>query len=195
MALGDFPTPAPTFITFQTILMDPPWNERGAGKCKRGADRHYKLMGKKRIRDTILQSGVWRPARDSHLYCWVTNNKLPDGLWLVEQLGFRYVTNVAWPKDRSGLGQYFRGRHELMLFAVRGDGYAVRTERKDLPSCIPAPHVRDERGKIIHSAKPPVFRQLIEDRSHGPRLEMFAREEVPGWAAWGNEVGAVSSAP
>lgn len=179
---------------FRTILMDPPWAERGAGRVKRGADRHYKLMGKKRIRDTILQSGVWLPADDCHLYCWVTNNKLPDGLWLMGELGFRYVTNVAWAKNRAGLGQYFRGKHELMLFGVRGSGYAVRTKRKDLPSCIPAPHVRGADGKIVHSAKPPVFRDLIEARSEGPRLEMFARERRSGWTPWGHGVPAVSSA-
>jgi len=178
---------------FRTILMDPPWAERGGGKIKRGADRHYPLMGKRRIRDAVLQSGVWRPADNSHLYCWVTNNKLPDGLWLMGELGFRYVTNVAWAKDRFGIGQYFRGKHELMLFAVRGDGYATRTGRKDLPSCLGAPHVRAD-GKIVHSAKPEVFRQLIEARSLGPRQELFARSRAPGWSAWGNELPAVSSA-
>jgi len=87
---------------FRTIAMDPPWLERGCGKCKRGADRHYPLLNKVQIRDTVLASELWLPAKDAHLYIWVTNSFLPDGLWLMGELGFRYVTNVVWKKTRSG---------------------------------------------------------------------------------------------
>lgn len=178
-------------MRYRTILLDPPWRERGAGRVKRGADRHYPLMGHQRIRDTVLGASVWTPGRNCHLYLWVTNNFLPKGLWLMEELGFRYVTNVAWHKEGAfGIGQYFRGKHELMLFGVRGDGYAVRSRRRDLPSSISAPRVVGADGKVWHSAKPDAFRKLIEARSYAPRLEMFAREETPGWDAWGNEVAA-----
>lgn len=173
--------------------MDPPWAERGSGKCKRGADRHYKLMGKTRIRDAILGADVWRPAKHAHLYCWVTNNKLVDGLWLVEQLGFRYVTNIAWAKPSFGLGRYFRGQHELMLFAVRGDGLhrSVMKKSRNLPTCIMSDHVRNENNRKVHSAKPQAFRDLIERRSRGPRLEMFARGGAPsGWTFWGDQATA-----
>ena len=179
---------------YRCVAMDPPWTERGAGKCKRGADRHYKVMGKTRIRDAILGADVWNIATHAHLYCWVTNNKLKDGLWLVEQLGFRYVTNLDWPKNRFGIGQYFRGAHELCLFAVRGDGFhpSVITKRKDLPSSPleTVPHVKDEKGKIVHSAKPEYFRKLMEQRTRGPRLEMFARRKVRGWTTWGDQLAA-----
>lgn len=168
--------------------MDPPWAERGSGRIKRGAQRHYRVMGKTRIRDAILHSGCWRPSTNSHLYLWVTNNKLPDGLWLMGELGFRYVTNVAWHKPRYGIGQYFRGQHELMLFGVRGDGYACRTVRKDLPSSICADHVRNEKNQRVHSAKPPEFYRLIEARSVGPRVEFFARGKARrGWTVWGDQ--------
>lgn len=177
---------------FRCIAADPPWKERGGGRIRRGANRHYKLISKKEtIRDVMRASPVWRPAKSAHLYIWVTNNRLLDGLWLLDALGFRYVTNVVWHKtDRFGIGQYFRGKHELMLFGVRGDGYAVRTARRDLPSSIAAPHVYGPDGKIIHSRKPPVFRRLMEQRSRGPRAELFAREKVPGWQSWGDELVA-----
>jgi N6-adenosine-specific RNA methylase IME4 len=174
-------------------LMDPPWDERGAGKVVRGAQRHYPLMSAPLILDTILGSGLWHPAEHAHLYCWVTNNKLEKGLWLVNQLGFRYVTNVCWAKKRSGIGQYYRGRHELCLFAVRGRGKheSVCSDRRDLPSCIEADHVRSAEGRVIHSAKPLCFRTLFERRTHGPRVEFFARgAPAAGWTAWGNEVEA-----
>lgn len=177
--------------TFRTVLLDPPWNERGAGKCKRGADRHYPVMGVRSIRDTILEAPVWNIGTPAHMYLWVTNNKVPDGLWLMNALNFRYITNLPWVKTRMGLGQYFRGKHELLFFGVRGQGLHphVCTARRDIPTAgEPIPHMTDERGKIVHSAKPEIFRHTIEERSKGPYLEMFARRYVDGWTTWGNEV-------
>lgn len=179
---------------FRCIAMDPPWPERGSGKCKRGADRHYRVRGKQAICDIILSAPVWHPAEHAHLYMWVTNNYLESGLWLVRALGFRYITNLNWPKDRYGIGRYFRGQHELCLFAVRGKGLhpSVMTDRRDLSTSPPhlIGHVRDERGKRVHSAKPAYYRELMEARSKGPRLEMFAREQAPGWTCWGDQLAA-----
>lgn len=164
--------------------MDPPWPEHGGGKCKRGADRHYPLVSLPNMPYVIHGSREFRQvADDAHCYMWVTNNYLPAGIRLLGDLDFRYVTNLCWVKDRSGLGQYWRGKHELCLFGVRGDGYSVRTERKDMSTVIGSP-----RGK--HSAKPDEFHAVIEARSEGPYLEMFARTTRPGWTAWGNEIAA-----
>jgi N6-adenosine-specific RNA methylase IME4 len=169
--------------TYSTIVADPPWMERGGGAIKRGADRHYPLLHEDEILSTILQAPVWRPDDNAHLYLWVTNNFLPSGLRIMDGLGFRYVTNVVWVKDRPGLGQYFRGQHELLLFGVRKRApkpTVHRTDRKDLKSAVFAPRER-------HSAKPPYSYDLIEARSKGPYLELFARRSRPGWDVWGNE--------
>lgn len=167
---------------YKCIAMDPPWNERGGGKIRRGADRHYPLLKTRDMPRAIYQSGVWSPAPDCHLWCWATANHLPDALWVIEALGFRYLTNAVWVKSRPpGLGQYLRGRHELLLLAVRGSGPAARTARRDLESVIEAP-----RG--AHSVKPQRAYDLIEARSQGPRLELFARQPREGWTVWGNEV-------
>lgn len=172
---------------FRTVLADPPWLERGAGKVKRGADRHYPLLPTHDIPRVMQSAPQWHDVADgAHLYLWVTNNFLPDGLWVMSMLGFRYVTNLAWVKDRAGLGQYFRGKHELLLFGVRGSGFDVRTERRDLDTVIDDPTLYGApRGE--HSAKPHLFHELIEQRSHGPYLEMFARTNRVGWSAWGNQ--------
>lgn len=186
---------------YATISMDPPWPERGAGKVKRGADRWYNVIQPKDMPLVIAKSGVFRPAEHSHLYMWVTNNYLLAGVWLMQQLGFEYKTNVGWAKTRSGLGQYFKGKHELILFGVRGQGMhaSVYSGRRDLVSWwhpeseedtyIECPHVLDA-GKRVHSAKPPAFYELIEARSKGPYLEMFARDPREGWDVWGDEVAA-----
>ncbi|MDD5511842.1 MAG: MT-A70 family methyltransferase [Dehalococcoidales bacterium] len=162
---------------YHTILIDPPWLERGGGRIKRGADRHYPLLKTPDIVRVIRESGVFTPAEDCHLYLWTTNNFLQDGLWVVEQLGFRYITTITWAKDRFGLGQYFRGMTEHMLFGVRGRLAAVEKG----VTLITAPRRK-------HSQKPGESYELIERVSPPPRLEMFARVRRPEWDTWGNEV-------
>ncbi len=166
---------------FQTYLCDPPWPERGGGKIKRGADRHYKTLKVKDIAPTILACELFKPPEHAHLYLWTTNNFLPAALQVTADIGFRYVTMVTWAKDRSGLGQYFRGQTEHMIFAVRGKGYNTKTERKDLSTLIQEPRTK-------HSRKPIASYELIEARSQGPFLELFGRGEArPGWEIWGAE--------
>ena len=170
--------------TYSTILADPPWNERGGGKIKRGADRHYPLMKEPEIKALMSEWLDQCVAENAHLYMWVTNNYLPHGLRVLEHLGFRYVTNVVWVKSRIGLGRYFRGQHELCLFAVRGRGFAVRKPANNIPSLIGRQLIKPER----HSQKPLEAYEMIEARSEGPYLELFARKRREGWDALGNEV-------
>lgn len=113
---------------------------------------------------------------------WVTNNFLEDGLFIIKALGFRYVTNFVWIKDKIGLGQYFRGQHEICLFATRGKKpTAPKTDDKSLSSVVSAP-------KTKHSAKPETGYELIQSRSKGHYLELFARAPREDWTVWGNEV-------
>lgn len=173
------------FACYGTTSIDPPWMERGGGKIKRGADRHYQLVPTKQLPRLIMESGAWRPALNSHLWMWATKNFLPDALWLIEQLGFEYKTSVVWVKMRDGalqigLGQYTRGAHELLLLGTRGDAMVPKPEDR-LPDVIFAPRTK-------HSVKPQEAYGLIERVSPAQRLEMFARQPRPGWDVWGNEV-------
>jgi N6-adenosine-specific RNA methylase IME4 len=184
-------------MKYKTIVIDAPWPESGGGRIKRGADRHYPLLSVKEIPSIIVTSGVFTPAADSHLYLWATNNYLDKGIALIGALGFRYVTCITWVKPgRPGLGQYFRGATEQLLFGVRGAGLQLRrawTTRRDLSTRLVADWPRDEAGKIIHSAKPKESYELIEAASPAPRLEMFARPHLTrrrrtGWTVWGRDV-------
>lgn len=178
-------------------IADPPWAERGGGQIKRGADRHYGLMSTKDICDLPVREIF---LDDSHLYLWVTNNFLPAGLQVMEAWGFRYVTNLAWgkvadpvahrdpwpPRIQQGLGQYFRGSHELLLFGVRGQPpYRTTPEgkRAQHPSLVLEPRTE-------HSRKPEIFHHIVEKVSAGPYVELFARRAAPGWDVWGNEVAS-----
>jgi N6-adenosine-specific RNA methylase IME4 len=167
--------------------MDPPWPEQGAGKIKRGANRHYPLLPVSKIRPTILESGVWRPAESCHLYMWVTNNYFTAGLRIGEELGFRHIHPITWAKTRSGLGQYRGGQTEHLLFFVKGK--AMLPRKKLAQTTLLG------RGLISatkHSKKPVEQYHTIEDISPGPRLEMFATEVRFGWYTWG-ELGIIKN--
>ena len=171
---------------YKCIVADPPWMERGGGKSKRGADRHYPLMNKQQIVKTMMPVIHLSAAKSCHLWMWTTDNYERDAHWVIEQLGFRYIRNLVWVKMRDdklqiGLGQYLRGSHELCKLAVRGDSM-VPPPADRMPSVFIAP-----RGK--HSEKPDESFRIIERASPGPRLEMFARRATrPGWDFWGNEL-------
>lgn len=168
----------------RTIVADPPWNESGGGKIKRGADKHYGLM---KTPDIIKLMQTWLDEEEhednQHMYLWVTNQFLADGLEVMKKLGFRYITNVVWSKNSFGLGRYFRGKHEICLFGVRNRGFDpnLKTDSNSIPSVF-------EGKKREHSRKPEEFYELVENRSKGPYLEMFARaSRGANWIAKGNQ--------
>lgn len=160
---------------YQTIYADPPWNEVGGGKIKRGADKHYTVMKTKDIKalpvKEIADENCW-------LFLWVTNNFLKDGIEVMEEWGFRYVTNFVWVKDRFGIGYYFRGQHELCLFGVKGN---LKPKYRNISSVIQAKRTK-------HSKKPIQARDMIDKMAYDPKIELFARQRFENWDFWGNEV-------
>lgn len=177
---------------YRTILADPPWGEIGGGATYvRGAQRHYPLMKTDAICNLQVDDAhvKWQAQDNAHLYLWVTNSFLEDGLKVMAAWNFEYRTMITWAKDRFGLGQYFRGQTEHVLFGVRGNiPYRTKPDGKRAQgtTLITAP-----RGK--HSQKPEELRAMIEIVSPGPYLELFARrEDAPGWDFWGNEVACTN---
>lgn len=165
---------------YRGIVIDAPWNEKGGGKIKRGADKHYKVMKTPQIIETILQCPVYTPDPSGcHIYLWTTNNFLIDGLQVMAAIGVRYVTNIAWVKHRFGLGYYFRGQHELCLFGLIG---RLPPLSRSIPSVI---HAR----RTKHSQKPDkFFTNVVERTTSPPHLEMFARNTRENWDSWGEEI-------
>jgi N6-adenosine-specific RNA methylase IME4 len=174
---------------FATVLADPPWrfqNRTGKVAPEHRRLSRYDTMTAKEI--AALPVADVAAAR-SHLYLWVPNTLLADGLMVLEEWGFTYKANLVWHKvrkdggsDGRGVGFYFRNVTELVLFGVRG---TMRT----LPPGRSQVNLLATR-KREHSRKPDEQYEIIESCSPGPYLELFARYPRPGWSAWGNEAGA-----
>lgn len=167
---------------YKTIYVDPPWEEKGGGKIKRGADRHYPLMSIKEIESLPIKELADKDG--CHLYLWTTNNFLEKALQLLKSWGFEYITLITWNKDKMGLGQYYRGLTEQCIFA---------TTKNKLPyKIVDGKRQQGKTGfyepKTIHSRKPETMREMIEKVSYEPRIELFAREKKETWDCWGNEV-------
>jgi len=130
---------------------------------------------------------VWDLTKaKSHLYLWVPNALLPQGLEVMAAWGFSYKTNLVWYKirkdggpDGRGVGFYFRNVTELLLFGVRGSMRTLERGRRQVNLL--------SSQKREHSRKPDEIYELIEGCSPGPYVELFARFHRPGWQQWGNE--------
>ncbi|MGP5080518.1 MT-A70 family methyltransferase [Corynebacterium variabile] len=173
---------------FQTVLADPPWrfqNRTGKVAPEHGRLKRYATMTLDDIKAIPVDGAT---ADNAHLYLWVPNALLPEGIEVMRAWGFRYVSNVIWAKRRKdggpdgrGVGFYFRNVTEIILFGVKG---SMRT----LPPARSQVNMIETR-KREHSRKPDEQYPFIERCSPGPYLEMFARYPHPGWTAWGDESG------
>lgn len=172
---------------FQTILADPPWQfQNRTGKMAPEHKRlsRYPTMTLDEICDLPVEAAAGDPA---HLYLWVPNALLPDGLRVMEHWGFKYKSNIIWYKvrkdggpDRRGVGFYFRNVTEVLLFGVRGKNARTLAPGRSQENIISS-------QKREHSRKPDEQYDLIERCSFGARLEMFARGPRKGWEVWGNQ--------
>jgi N6-adenosine-specific RNA methylase IME4 len=168
------------------VLADPPW--RFTNRTGKVAPEHrrldrYSTMDLEAIKALPVAGAC---AKNAHLYLWVPNALLPDGLAVMEAWGFRYVSNIIWAKRRKdggpdgrGVGFYFRNVTEMLLFGVKGSMRTLAPARSQVNMI--------ETRKREHSRKPDEQYDLITACSPGPYLEMFARHPQKGWTLWGDE--------
>lgn len=172
---------------FRTILADPPWqfqNRTGKMAPEHKRLNRYPTMALEEIKQLPVSCVA---EEKSHLYLWVPNALLPEGLEVMRAWGFQYKTNIVWEKvrkdggpDGRGVGFYFRNVTELLLFGVRGNGMRTLSPARTQVNLI-------RTQKREHSRKPDEMIELIESCSPGPYLELFARGERQGWSLWGNQ--------
>jgi N6-adenosine-specific RNA methylase IME4 len=172
---------------FQTIMADPPWrftNRTGKIAPEHKRLNRYETMTLADICALPVAEVVKEPA---HLYMWVPNALLPEGLAVMKAWGFDYKSNIIWHKirkdggsDGRGVGFYFRNVTEVLLFGTRGKGARTLAPGRRQVNMM-------QTRKREHSRKPDEQYDLIEACSRGPFLEMFARGTRPGWTYWGNQ--------
>ncbi len=172
---------------FGTILADPPW--RFSNRTGKMAPEHkrlnrYSTLTFKQIQELPVNDIT---ADQSHLYLWVPNALLAEGLKVIESWGFTYKTNLIWHKirkdggpDGRGVGFYFRNTTEMVLFGVKGKLRTLQPGRSQVNI------IRTRKRE--HSRKPDELYNIIEACSSGPYLELFARGNRRKWTQWGNEV-------
>lgn len=172
---------------FGTILADPPWRfQNRTGKIAPEHKRlsRYSTLSFREIQEIPVASVA---AQESHLYLWVPNALLTEGLAVMKAWGFTYKTNIVWHKvrkdggpDGRGVGFYFRNTTELVLFGIRGSLRTLSPGRSQVNI------IRTEKRE--HSRKPDELYKIIESCSPKPYLELFARGGRRSWTQWGNEV-------
>ena len=172
---------------FATILADPPWqfqNRTGKVAPEHRRLSRYGTMGVERICELPVADVA---AATAHLYLWVPNALLPDGLKVLAAWGFTYKSNLVWHKvrkdggsDGRGVGFYFRNVTEMLLFGTRG-----RNARTLAPGRRQVNYLASRKQE--HSRKPDGQYGIIEACSPGPYLELFARGVRPGWEIWGDQ--------
>lgn len=193
MTPKEFELTAASFRTFtegkkyKTIYADPPWQfQNRTGKV---APEHKRLTRYKTMKlDEIKRLPVAEAADEKcHLYLWVPNALLPEGLEVMKSWGFEYKTNIIWEKirkdgmpDGRGVGFYFRNVTEILLFGIKGEKNRTLDAGRSQVNLI-------RSIKKEHSRKPDEFASLIEHCSPAPFLELFARGSRPGWDLWGNQ--------
>jgi N6-adenosine-specific RNA methylase IME4 len=171
------------------VLADPPWRfQNSTGKV---APEHRRLN---RYGTLALPEICALPVAElcedvAHLYLWVPNALLPEGLEALRSWGFAYKSNLVWHKirkdggsDGRGVGFYFRNVTELLLFGVRG-----RNARTLAPGRRQVNMLQSRKRE--HSRKPDEQYGVIEACSRGPYLELFGRGTRAGWATWGDQAG------
>lgn len=172
---------------YATIYADPPW--RFQNRTGKVAPEHRRLSRYETMKLGDIKSlPVSQIAADkSHLYLWVPNALLPEGLAVMEAWGFDYKSNLIWEKvrkdgqpDGRGVGFYFRNVTEILLFGVKGSKNRTLDPARSQVNLIRA-------MKREHSRKPDEMVELIERCSPGPFLELFARGDREGWDMWGNQ--------
>jgi len=148
----------------------------------------YATLPQSEICAIPVQSIADNPA---HLYLWVPNAMLPQGLEVMRAWGFDYKSNIIWHKvrkdggpDGRGVGFYFRNTTEIILFGIRGKMRTLAPGRKQVNI------IRSQKQE--HSRKPDELYEIIEACSPGPYLELFARGTRPGWQGWGNQADEYS---
>jgi site-specific DNA-methyltransferase (adenine-specific) len=177
---------------YKIIYCDPPWEYKQSGgeKNSRGmAKQHYNTMTTEDICNLPVGGGL--ADIDAVCLMWATFPNIDQALIVMSRWGFVYKTAAfVWVKKNKksnsnfwGMGAYTRANAEVCLL-----GISKKTRAQEIVKSH-AVHQIIEAPIEAHSKKPEIVRKkIVELFGDLPRVELFARQKVEGWDAWGNEV-------
>ena len=172
---------------YTTVLADPPW--QFTNRTGKMAPEHKRLN---RYSTLTIEEIKSLPVSDickekAHLYLWIPNALIQEGLETMKDWGFEYKSNIVWQKvrkdgepDGRGVGFYFRNTTELILFGVKGKGFRTLQPGRRQVNVI-------KSRKREHSRKPDEQYEIIESCSPGKYLELFGRGKRKNWKVWGDQ--------
>ena len=172
-----------TIQKYQAIYADPPWDYQQC-RLSGSAKKHYPTM---RIEELCALPVAEIADRDCALFLWATFPQLPEALRLIQAWGFVYKTVAfVWLKQNRkaltwfyGLGFWTRSNAEICLLATKGH---PKRQSAGIHQLVISPVEH-------HSKKPDEVREkIVALMGDVPRIELFARQQTPGWDVWGNEV-------
>ena len=176
--------PAPIVGKYRVWYADPPWSYGNSGVIDDSdgygrAERHYPVM----TIEELCEMGPQIKEQcedDAVLFLWVTSPLLEECFPVIKAWGFKYKTSFVWDKVGHNYGHYNSVRHEMLLVCTKG---SCTPDAKELFDSVQS--VEKSRK---HSEKPERFREIIDTLyTYGQKIELFSRQTVPGWKAWGNE--------
>ena len=173
---------------YSIIYADPPWRFQAYSDKgnSRSAEQHYPTMS---VKDICSLPICDLADKDCALFMWVTFPTLREAMSVIEAWGFTYKTVAfVWIKQNKkapslfwGLGYWTRANAEMCVLATKGSPKRVSAR---VHQVITAPIEE-------HSKKPDETRnRIVQLMGDLPRVELFARQSVPNWDAWGNEVNS-----
>lgn len=166
------------------IYCDPPWQYDFALTDNRKIENHYPTMNQEELLAFPMAEKF--AAGDAMIFMWAVSPRLPQAIELLTAWGFEYITNMAWVKDKIGMGYHARAQHELLLIGRHGN----------VPPPAPANRfssvIFGERGQ--HSRKPDeAYVRIEEGYPTLPKIEVFARNDRAGWTSWGNQLAVAAA--
>jgi len=170
---------------YKIIYADPPWSYQDGGVPRDGVNKQYQTMNLQDIKNLSVSD----IADDiSVLLLWSTFPQLENALEVIRAWGFKYKTlGFNWVKTNKdgsiflGIGHYSRSNAEVCLLGVRGNAISL-VKSHSVSNVVMHP-------KAKHSEKPPIVRdKIVQLFGDLPRIELFARQKIKGWDAWGDEV-------
>jgi DNA (cytosine-5)-methyltransferase 1 len=176
---------------FNVIYADPPWKYGSKGvRSGQYGELDYNQMTTK---DIAALPVIDIAGGNCALFMWVTGSFIPDALKVGEAWGFKFVrVDKVWAKKKASgkphaaCGPWGMSDAEFIILFVRGQMCSKQIGKRNQYV------ITEEAYPGIHSGKPAIFRDMITKRfpQEFKRIELFARERVEGWEAFGDQLNS-----